>query len=74
MPSYSATKRHKHTMRVLKEHGHASVAKLSAQLGVSEVTIRKDLRVLEERKWLVRTHGGAVLMDHYLYDLSLIHI
>lgn len=69
MASHSAASRHKYTLQVLREHGHASVSRLSAQLGVSEVTIRKDLRLLEARNCLVRTHGGAVLMDHYLYDL-----
>lgn len=69
MPSYSAAQRQRHTIEVLKVHGHASVSKLSAELDVSEVTIRKDLQILEDRNLLVRTHGGAVLMDHYLYDL-----
>lgn len=56
-------------MQFLKEYGHASVAKLSEIFGVSEVTIRKDLQTLEERDLLVRTHGGAVLKDHYVYDM-----
>ena len=45
------------------------MSRLSKELKVSEVTIRKDLRALEARKLLVRTHGGAVLIDHYMYDL-----
>ena len=69
MPPHSAAERHMHTLEVLKNHGHASVTKLSEQLEVSEVTIRKDLGVLEDRNLLVRTHGGAVLADHFLYDL-----
>ncbi|MYF40273.1 MAG: DeoR/GlpR transcriptional regulator [Rhodothermaceae bacterium] len=69
MPSISAAQRQKHIIDVLKVHGHATVSKLSSELDVSEVTIRKDLQVLDDRKLLVRTHGGAVLMDHYLYDL-----
>ena len=36
------------------------VSALSEQLGVSEVTIRRDLEVLERRGMLERTHGGAV--------------
>lgn len=69
MAIYSTAERQVRTMQVLKEHGHTSVSRLSKDLGVSEVTIRKDLRALEERKLLVRTHGGAMLIDHYLYDL-----
>lgn len=36
-----------------------SVAELSKDLGVSEVTIRSNLRDLEHRGLLARTHGGA---------------
>jgi len=43
----------------LAREGSLSVASLSRQLGVSEVTVRTDLRNLEERGLLARTHGGA---------------
>ena len=69
MSEYSTAERRLRTMQLLKEQGHASVSRLSQQFGVSEVTIRKDLRALEERSLLVRTHGGAVLIDHFKYDL-----
>ena len=36
------------------------VSMLSEMLGVSEVTIRRDLEALERRGLLERTHGGAV--------------
>ncbi len=37
------------------------VADLSARLGVSEVSIRRDLQILEDLGLLKRVHGGAVL-------------
>jgi DeoR/GlpR family transcriptional regulator of sugar metabolism len=40
--------------------GRVSVAELSQQLGVSEVTIRADLQALAERNLVIRTHGGAI--------------
>ena len=40
--------------------GKATVSELSELLDVSEVTIRNDLRNLEDRGELIRTHGGAV--------------
>ena len=43
----------------LAREGSLTVASLSKQLGVSEVTIRADLRTLEEQGLLARTHGGA---------------
>jgi DeoR family fructose operon transcriptional repressor len=36
------------------------VSDLSAELGVSEVSIRRDLRLLERSGLLARTHGGAL--------------
>lgn len=69
MANPSAAERRSFTMRVLQEQGHASVSDLSDELNVSEVTIRKDLRNLEEHGLLIRTHGGAVMVDHYVYDL-----
>jgi DeoR/GlpR family transcriptional regulator of sugar metabolism len=36
---------------------------LKERLGVSDVTIRKDLDVLEDEGIIVRTHGGAVMAE-----------
>jgi DeoR family galactitol utilization operon repressor len=43
----------------LAKDGSLSVSALSRDLGVSEVTIRSNLRDLESRGLLLRTHGGA---------------
>lgn len=45
----------------LRAAGRVSVRELSDRLGVSEVTIRKDLDALEERALLRRVRGGAVI-------------
>lgn len=44
----------------LNENSSVNVTELSREFGVSEVTIRKDLRILRERKLLIRVHGGAI--------------
>ena len=44
----------------LKHDGRVSVKALSALMNVSAVTIRQDLRALEEGGLLERTYGGAV--------------
>lgn len=67
----SIAERRTYIMRVLRDQGHVSVAVLSDELDVSEVTIRKDLHFLEERRLLVRTHGGAALLDQHVNDLPL---
>lgn len=61
--------RREYTLRLLQESGYVAVAKLSETLGVSEVTIRKDLSQLEAEGVVARMHGGAVLADHLRFDL-----
>ncbi len=46
---------------LLQQQGNVCVAHLSELLGVSDVTIRRDLGLLEQEGLLERTHGGAVL-------------
>jgi DeoR/GlpR family transcriptional regulator of sugar metabolism len=55
----------------VSRHGRVSVAELSRQFGVSEVTIRSDLQSLAGRNLVVRTHGGAVPAIRGLHNLSL---
>jgi DeoR/GlpR family transcriptional regulator of sugar metabolism len=46
--------------RLAEERGIISVAELSSLLEVSEITIRRDLAVLERRGVLERARGGAI--------------
>jgi DeoR/GlpR family transcriptional regulator of sugar metabolism len=57
-----AEERQEFIARIVEEHGRARVAGLAESFGVSGVTIRKDLAVLEGQGRLVRTHGGAVAL------------
>lgn len=53
--------RHRRIEGILRERRVVRVSTLSEQIGVSEVTIRRDLEALERRGILERTHGGAVM-------------
>jgi DeoR family transcriptional regulator, aga operon transcriptional repressor len=64
----SPAERHRAILDRLHERGSVRVADLSAEMEVSEVTVRKDLRVLEERRLLFRTHGGASRTDPHVLD------
>lgn len=55
--------RHNEILKILAKLKQASVSGLTERLKVSEVTIRKDLSLLEEQGKLLRTHGGAVLAE-----------
>jgi DeoR family transcriptional regulator of aga operon len=65
---YLEERRQEIVKRVHRE-GRVSVAKLSTQFGVSEVTIRSDLQALAEQNLVLRTHGGAVPVSGSLYEL-----
>ncbi|MDR1950332.1 MAG: DeoR/GlpR family DNA-binding transcription regulator [Spirochaetaceae bacterium] len=47
-------------LEILNDHGFASVTGLSDHFEVSEMTIRRDLQLLEESKVARRVHGGVV--------------
>jgi len=55
-------------IKIIKNHliedKKVSVAKLSELLDVTEVTIRRDLVKLEREGFLMRIHGGAVILDY----------
>src|SRR5207342_3289223 len=55
--------RHRRIQEFLQEHRAARVSTLAEQLGVSEVTVRRDLEDLERRGLLERTHGGAIVAE-----------
>ena len=48
-------------LRALLTSGAATVAGLAGELGVSEMTIRRDLGVLADQQLVEKVHGGAVL-------------
>lgn len=54
--------RHDVIFDIISKKPTVTVRELSNTLGVSEVTIRKDLSALEDEGLLRRTHGGAVQM------------
>jgi DeoR/GlpR family transcriptional regulator of sugar metabolism len=47
-------------LTIISENGSARVSDLSALFGVAEITIRRDMALLEERGLVERTHGGAI--------------
>src|SRR5215207_7691599 len=57
---------------LLRKQGRVSVKVLSDTMNVSTVTIRQDLRALEEIGLLERTYGGAVMrvIETLLPELS----
>ncbi len=50
-------------LNIIQTNPHVRVDELAETLGVSLITIRRDLQFLDEKKLLKRTHGGAVLVN-----------
>ncbi len=66
-----AVERQKYILEQLNEIGSVLVNKLSVELNVTEETVRRDLEKLENQGLLMRTHGGAILMEENNIELSL---
>jgi len=52
--------RHQAILEWLKEHGSISNSDIQERFGVSYESAKRDLRILEEKGMLKRTHGGAL--------------
>lgn len=64
--------RHQYIIKEVNQKGHVSVVELCESLGVSSVTIRKDLQFLEDSGLVYRTHGGVTKHNPYQTDRSVI--
>ncbi|ERJ59650.1 DeoR/GlpR family DNA-binding transcription regulator [Sphingobacterium paucimobilis] len=64
--------RHQYIIKQVNQNGHVSVLDLCEELGVSSVTIRKDLQFLEDTGLVYRTHGGATRQNPYQTDRPVI--
>lgn len=56
-----AISRREHILEQLRRTGAISVRELAGELGVTEITIRRDITALADRGLVTRVHGGATL-------------
>ncbi|MGZ3183533.1 MAG: DeoR/GlpR family DNA-binding transcription regulator [Telluria sp.] len=64
------SQRKNYLMDVLRREGQVVATRMSAELGVSEDTIRRDLRELAREGLLQRVHGGALPASPALADFG----
>jgi DeoR/GlpR family transcriptional regulator of sugar metabolism len=57
-----APQRHAFILEQLRAEGAVRVSELMRELDVSDMTVRRDLEVLEAQGHLVKVHGGATLL------------
>ena len=54
---------------LVEQHGSVGVRDLCEHFGMSEATIRRDLRELGEQGLVTRTHGGVMINSRVMSDL-----
>jgi DeoR family transcriptional regulator of aga operon len=66
--SMTLAERHQFILNKVHQDQYINVVDLCKELKVSSVTIRKDLKLLEDKSLLFRTHGGATSNNPYTVD------
>ena len=56
---------------LLQENKSVTIADLAVRMNVTRETIRRDLRAMEQEHELIRTHGGAYILDGVQNDLDI---
>lgn len=64
--------RHRQIQQLLRERGECSVEFLSDALGVSTMTVRRDLQQLTDTGRVLRTHGGAAPVEQVAFDFPFL--
>lgn len=63
--------RKKKILDYIQKYGKASVQELTEVFQVSESTVRRDLKELEDAKLLKRAHGGALSLQNVKFEPTL---
>lgn len=69
--SITTEERREEIISIIQENGKVKVSELSERYGISEVSIRKDLELLEAEGHLSRVHGGAVGLNKLYVNMDL---
>ena len=67
---WPAAARQRFIADALTRDAAVSISELAVELGVSEMTVRRDLEVLEKSSSIQRTHGGAVLSERMIFEFD----
>lgn len=67
----SIAERHKYILDKLDKFGFIRIADVADELKVTKVTIRRDVKILEDRGLLYKVHGSARLANPHIADRDL---
>lgn len=64
----SIAERHKIILEALNKNGFVKITDIAQELGVTTVTIRKDIKILAEKGLLYKVHGSARATNPHVVD------
>lgn len=67
----SIAERHKYILDTLNKRGFVRITDVANELGVTKVTIRKDVKILESKGLLYKVHGSARPANPHVSDLDV---
>ena len=67
----SVAERHKYILDHLNKYGFVRITDVANELGVTKVTIRKDVKILEAKGLLYKVHGSARPANPHVADLDV---
>ena len=67
----SIAERHKYILDSLNRRGFVRITDVANELGVTKVTIRKDVKILESKGLLYKVHGSARPANPHVADLDV---
>ena len=67
----SIAERHKYILEKLEKFGFIRITDVAEELGVTKVTVRKDVKILESKGLLFKVHGSARLANPHITDRDL---
>ena len=67
----SIAERHKYILEKLEKFGFIRITDVAEELGVTQVTVRKDVKILESKGLLFKVHGSARLANPHIADRDL---
>lgn len=67
----SIAERHKYILDSLAKYGFVRITDVAAELGVTKVTIRKDIKILESKGLLYKVHGSARPANPHVADMDV---
>ena len=67
----SVAERHKYILDHLNKYGFVRITDVANELGVTKVTIRKDVKILEAKGLLYKVHGSARSANPHVADTDV---